>query len=71
MKKININISYNEEKMNALRLFLSQKNLELEDEIVAVLDVLFKKQVPTSVREFIEMKELKASTEKKNTGSKP
>lgn len=57
MKKINISISYNEEKMNALRLFLSQKNLSLEDEVIAVLDVLFKKYVPISVREFIEMKE--------------
>ncbi len=56
MKKTTINISYDEEKLNALKLYLRQKNSSLDDELVKMLDTLYGKTVPTGVREFISMK---------------
>lgn len=56
MKKVTINISYDEEKLNALKLYLKQKDMNLDDELTKSLDTLFNKTVPSGVREFISMK---------------
>ena len=56
MKKSTVTISYDEEKLNAIRLFLTQKGLDLDEELSGILDSLFKKYVPSSVRDFIELK---------------
>lgn len=56
MKKTTITISYDEEKLNALKLYLKQKNMNLDDELIKSLDTLFNKTVPAGVREFINMK---------------
>lgn len=56
MKKTTINISYDEEKTNAMKLYLGQKNSSLDDELVKMLDTLYGKTVPAGVREFISMK---------------
>lgn len=56
MKKTTINISYDEEKLNALKLYLGQKGIHTEDEIVKALDSLYAKNVPAGVREFIELR---------------
>lgn len=56
MKKTTINISYDEEKLSALKMYLRQKNSSLDDELVKMLDTLYGKTVPTGVREFISMK---------------
>lgn len=56
MKRTNITIGYDEEKLTAIRLFLSEKNLDLEKEVNGILDSLFKKYVPAPVRNFIEQK---------------
>jgi hypothetical protein len=71
MKKSNITISYDEEKLNAIRLFLTQKNLDLDTELTGVLDSLFKKHVPSSVRDFLELKDVAApsSPAKKPAGA--
>lgn len=57
MKKITINIPYDEEKLTALRLYLEQKNQNLENELIAAADILYTKSVPANVREFIDMSE--------------
>lgn len=56
MKKITITISYDEEKISALKLYLGQKDTSAEDELTKALDVLYSKSVPAVVREFIEMR---------------
>lgn len=56
MKKVNITISYDEEKLNALRLYLEQKGVHTEDELSKALDTLYSKTVPAGVREFIELR---------------
>lgn len=56
MKKTNIAISYDEEKVTAARLYLKQKNMKLEEELAKAMDVLYTKSVPANVRDFIDMR---------------
>ncbi|MCM1489150.1 MAG: DUF6103 family protein, partial [Firmicutes bacterium] len=56
MKKTTINISYDEEKLSALKIYLAQKETTAENELVKALDTMYTKTVPAGVREFIEMR---------------
>jgi len=56
LKKATINISYDEEKLNAMKLYLEQKGTCLDNEVIKMLDTLFNKNVPSGVRDFISMK---------------
>lgn len=56
MKKTTITLSYDEEKLNALRLYIDQKNTQIEDELESAIDVLYQKHVPSGVREYIDMR---------------
>ena len=71
MKKSTVTITYDEEKLNAIKLFLTQKDIDLDTELTGVLDTLFKKHVPPSVRSFIELKDIVApsSPAKKPSGA--
>lgn len=53
IRKSNINISYDEEKLNALKMFLGKKGVDLDSEIIAMIDKLYNKHVSADVREFI------------------
>lgn len=53
MKKVNVTISYDEEKLKALRWYMEQKGISLEDELSKSVDALFAKNVPASVRSYI------------------
>lgn len=56
MKKTTITISFDDEKLNALKLYLGQKDAQVEDELTKALDTLYSKTVPAGVRDFIEMR---------------
>lgn len=56
MKKVTISISYDEEKLSALKLYLEQKGTQVEDELTGALDLLYTKNVPSGVRDFINMR---------------
>ena len=56
MKKATITISFDEEKISALKMYLEQKNMKVEDELEKSLEALYSKNVPAVVREFIDMK---------------
>ena len=56
MKTATITISFDEEKLNALKLYLDQKGVKTEDELAKALDGLYNKTVPAGVREFIDMR---------------
>ena len=72
MKKANITIAYDAEKLSALKLYLGQKNLSVEAELVAATDNLYIKTVPANVRDFIELQAGNAkSNERKKKESKP
>ena len=56
MKKTTITISFDEEKLKALTMYLAQKNMQAESELEKALETLYVKTVPAGVREFIDMK---------------
>ena len=53
LKKTNLTVPYEEEKIKALRWYLEQKGTKLEDELVKAVDTLFQKNVPANVRSYI------------------
>ena len=56
MKKTAITITFDEEKLSALKMYLDQKNMKVETELEKALDILYTKNVPAGVRDFIDMK---------------
>ena len=60
MKKTVIPVSFDAEKLSAAKLYMAQKELSFEDEMVKA-EGLYGKYVPANVREFIEL----------NAGNKP
>ena len=65
MKTATITISYDEEKLAALRLYLGQKNQTVEEELLTATDNLYTKTVPNNVREFIDLRAGKTVSEPK------
>ena len=55
MKKTSITISFDAEKLAALRLYLKPKDQQVETELEKALDSLYTKTVPQGVREYIDM----------------
>ena len=55
LKKTTVTVSYDEEKVKALRLYLELKGSKLEDELTKIIDTLYTKTVPVGVREYIGM----------------
>lgn len=55
MKKVNLTISTDEEKVKALRLYLEKKDCKLEDELTKLFETLYTKIVPAEVRGYISM----------------
>ena len=56
MKKTSVSIMYEDEKLNAIRLYMSQRDLDFKEELEKSVDSLYAKYVPSNVREFIDMK---------------
>lgn len=56
MKKTTITLTYDEERLTALKLYLAEKQITLEDELVKSLDALFARTVPQPVRRYIELR---------------
>ena len=68
MKKSTITLSYDEERLNALKIYLGKKNSNLENELAQSLESLYVKTVPSVVREFIE---LNSGTEQRSEPKSP
>ena len=56
MKKTTFQIAYDEERLNALLLYMQQKGGSLEDELIKTIDTLFNRNVPQSVKEYLTLK---------------
>lgn len=56
MKKVSVNIMYDSEKLSAIKLYMSQRDMDIKDELKKSVDALYSKYVPANVREFIDMK---------------
>ena len=70
MKK-NISIPIDEERLTTLRIYMEQKNVDLEEELSKAIDALYLKYVPTAVRDFFAMRDgtMQATKKKKSTKS--
>ncbi len=54
MKQGNLEVSFDEEKLAALRRYMGRKDLNLEAELADALAKLYEKYVPAPVREYID-----------------
>ena len=63
MKETTIQFKADYNKVNAVKIFLSDKSVCIEDELADFIDSLYKKYVPQSVRDYIEKNELNERTE--------
>ena len=66
MKKT-VTVSFDDEKLSALKMYLEQKGLTVEGELEKSLESLYTKTVPAGVREFISLRT--GATEKKKKPS--
>lgn len=56
MRKATVTVSYDEKKLDALRKYLDKKGIDFEDEMVKSIDTLYSKNVPSAVKEYLDMK---------------
>lgn len=56
MKKTTVSISYDEEIVKALSLYLAQKDSSVEAELQKAVEALYLKTVPANVREFLGLR---------------
>ena len=66
MKKTTITLTYDEERLTALKLYLDEKQITLEDELAKSLDTLFARTVPQPVRRYIELRNGEKRMNKQN-----
>ncbi len=55
MKKTNISIPFEDEKLKALRLFAGKKDADVEGELEDAVQKLYDKYVPKDARELVEL----------------
>ena len=56
LKMPNIQFTYDEERLEALKVFLEEKGKNLDTELKSMLDNLYEKTVPQKVQTFLERK---------------
>ena len=65
--KNTVTITLEDYKVQALKIYLSEKNSSLDEEISKYAEQLYSRVVPQTVRGFIEMTAKQQNTEKKKT----
>ena len=73
MKKENVSVSFDAEKLRATKRYMIKKDANLQDELTTQLEKLYEKYVPSSVREYIDERaeESKPTVSKKSTSKEP
>lgn len=64
MRKTSVSIMYDDEKLNAVKMYMEQRDLDFKEELEKSVDTLYAKYVPANVREFIDMKGSQVKTPK-------
>ena len=65
-------IALDETKIYALKMYLAQKNISLDEELSRYAEQLYGKTVPQNVREFIEISAKQKSSQKpKSSAARP
>lgn len=65
MKKVNLSINIEQEKLNATRFYATKKDANIEDELVEFFGKLYEKYVPAPTREYIESVDAMAQAQPK------
>jgi hypothetical protein len=58
MRQTTVQFSYDEEKLEALKIFIDGKDVDIEVEMVQAMEDLYGKYVPVRVREYIAKKSI-------------
>ena len=69
MKQVNLTITFDEEKLSALKRYMGKKELDLDREMTDALVKLYEKYVPAPVREYIDESDVAASAPSKSRRS--
>lgn len=56
LRKVNVTFSYDDEKLSAIKMYMEQKDLNFSEEIVKAVEGMYSKHVPSTVRDFIDMR---------------
>ena len=67
MKPTTIQFEYDDARLEAIRICLTDKQTDLNHELESFMDSTYKKYVPASVRDFIEKKEGMTPVEEQKT----
>ena len=62
MKQVNLTITFDEEKLSALKRNKRKKELDLDREMTDALVKLYEKYVPAPVREYIDESDVAAAS---------
>ena len=57
MDKTSVSVTFDKEKVDALRIYILQKNSSIDVELQKSMEALYTKYVPNILREFIKKKE--------------
>lgn len=67
MKQAVVTIKYEEEKLNAIKQYMGNKDADFESEMTEVLGKMYEKYVPQAVREYIDSRgDVPATIKKSN-----
>lgn len=71
MKKVNITIAFDDEKLDALEFSLRKENTSVQNRMDEALKQLYENSVPEPVREYLDSKAAPTSKPKRPTKPKP
>jgi hypothetical protein len=71
MKKVNITISFEDEKLNALSFFMGKNGANPQKELEDGLEKLYEKFVPAEMREYIASRTPASAKDKPKRPAKP
>ena len=71
MKKTEIKVSFDSDKLSAIKQYMDKKDLDLQEELADTMSKLYDKYVPVAVRELIEFSEESNSSKAKKSTQIP
>ena len=70
MRQTTVQFAYDEEKLEALKIFIDGKDVDIEAEMVQAMEELYAKHVPIRVREYISKKNLSDPNKSSSNGNR-
>ena len=73
MKRVKIEFTFDDAKLEAVKLFMKEKGVSLEEELNRCMDLIYKKHVPQTLRDYFDKQEeeaRQAAETKKTRGKK-